>query len=64
MSASGAHRLVDTPTVECLHGSLSSAWIVVFDETVVEALALKEGSELAMLSRRTAMHQRCKERDV
>ena len=34
------YRLVNTSTIEGLHSSLGGSWIVVFDETVVETLAL------------------------
>ena len=34
------YSLVNTPTIKGLHGSLGSSWVVVFNETVIEALAL------------------------
>ena len=41
------YSLVNTSTIEGLHGSLGSSWIVVFDKTVVETLALDVVSKRA-----------------
>lgn len=35
------YRLVDTTSVEGLHRSFGCTWVVVFDEAVVETLALE-----------------------
>lgn len=35
------YRLVDTTSVKGLHRSFSRTWIVVLDETVVEALVVE-----------------------
>ena len=41
------YRLVNTSTIEGLHSSLGSSWIVVFDKTVIKTLALDVVSNCA-----------------
>ena len=36
----GSHHLMNTSSVQCLHGSLGRAGVIVFDKPIIEALSL------------------------